>query len=216
MHFAVPPIRAAQGRTVRPSIPVILLGSALLSFVASPAFAASGALNPDVTQATIGQTICMSGYTDSIRPPTSFTDALKVQQLAALGLSGQLSAFEEDHIIPLELGGAPRDSANLQPVRLALAVHDDALETSLSHAVCAGTLTLAAAQAQILAAKAAEGEISAGTPNGAPSVGAVKAGDGASTRGVNGSEVASGSVILVAAALTGIAALRRRRATARS
>src|SRR5438105_1739217 len=32
-----------------------------------------GALNPDVTQATIGQTICTSGFSARVRPPTSFT-----------------------------------------------------------------------------------------------------------------------------------------------
>jgi len=204
---------------MRPSLPAILLGSAMLSFGASPAFAASGALSPAVTQATIGQTICMTGYTASIRPPTSFTNALKTKQLRALGPSGPLSAFEEDHIVPLELGGAPRDPANLQPVPIAIARHDDVLETRLHKSVCAGTLTLAAAQAQILAAKAGEGASSAsGTPTagGPPPVGAVKAGDGTSTQGVNTSEVAGGSAILAAAALTGIAALRRRRASART
>jgi hypothetical protein len=30
-----------------------------------------GALNPDVTPATIGATICMSGWTATVRPPTT-------------------------------------------------------------------------------------------------------------------------------------------------
>jgi serine protease inhibitor len=38
-------------------------------------------LNPAVTQATIGSTICVMGWTDTIRPPTSYTNALKVQQI---------------------------------------------------------------------------------------------------------------------------------------
>jgi hypothetical protein len=202
---------------MRRSIPAILLGTAALSVTASPAFAASGALNPDVTQTTIQQTICTTGYTDSIRPPTSFTDALKAQQITALGLSGPLSAFEEDHIVPLELGGAPRDPANLQPVPIALAHRDDVLETRLHSAVCAGTLTLAAAQAQVLAAKAGEGATPTVTPTagGTMPSGPVKAGDGASMQGVNTTEVAGGSVILAAAGFTGIASLRRRRAGAR-
>ena len=200
---------------MRRSFPAILLGTAALSLTASPAFAASGALNPDVTQATIHQTICVAGYTDSIRPPTSFTNALKAQQISALGLTGPLSAFEEDHIIPLELGGAPRDPANLQPVPIAVATRDDVLETRLHSAVCAGTITLAAAQAQILAAKAGDGAGSTRTPSGAPPSGPVKAGSGASMAGVNTTEIAGGSVILAGAAFTGIAVLRRRRAGAR-
>src|SRR5262249_9192536 len=39
-----------------------------------------GATNPDVTQSTIGQTICVSGWTQTVRPPTSYTNPLKVQQ----------------------------------------------------------------------------------------------------------------------------------------
>ena len=37
-----------------------------------------GALNPAVTQATIGSTICVPGYTKTIRPPVSYTDALRL------------------------------------------------------------------------------------------------------------------------------------------
>ena len=199
---------------MRRPYPMILLGTAALSLCAAPALAASGALNPAVTQATIHQTICVAGYTDSIRPPSSFTDALKAQQIQALALSGPLGAFEEDHIIPLELGGAPRDPANLQPVPLAVARRDDVLETRLHNAVCAGTLSLDAAQAQILAAKAGEGAAVA-MPGGAVPSGPAKAGDGASLQGVNTTEIAGGSAILAAAAATGIAALRRRRAGAR-
>ena len=45
-----------------------------------------GATNPAVTQATIHQTICVSGWTAKIRPPSSYTTALKVQQLATMAL----------------------------------------------------------------------------------------------------------------------------------
>jgi hypothetical protein len=36
-----------------------------------------GATNSNVTQANIQETICKSGWTDTIRPPTSFTNNLK-------------------------------------------------------------------------------------------------------------------------------------------
>src|SRR5713226_8498906 len=71
-------------------------------------------LNPAVTQATIKQTICVSGWTATIRPPSSYTSALKVQQIAAEKLPDTNPAdYEEDHRVPLELGGAPRDPFNL-------------------------------------------------------------------------------------------------------
>jgi hypothetical protein len=73
-------------------------------------------LNPDVTPATIRQTICVVGWTASIRPPSSYTSALKVEQLQQIGFADQNPAdYEEDHRMPLELGGAPSDPRNLSP-----------------------------------------------------------------------------------------------------
>ncbi|WP_257581586.1 hypothetical protein [Streptomyces sp. TLI_146] len=69
-----------------------------------------GADNPDVTQATITSTICVSGWTSMVRPPTGYINPLKIQQIAAYGYSDTSTAdYEEDHLFPLELGGAPRD-----------------------------------------------------------------------------------------------------------
>jgi hypothetical protein len=67
-----------------------------------------------VTQANIDQTICVSGYTTTVRPPESVTEAVKVRAMAAYGLAG-LGSYELDHLIPLELGGAPADIRNLWP-----------------------------------------------------------------------------------------------------
>jgi hypothetical protein len=36
-----------------------------------------GATNPDVTQASIGSTICRAGYTCTIRPPAAYTSATR-------------------------------------------------------------------------------------------------------------------------------------------
>ncbi|MFF4506643.1 hypothetical protein [Streptomyces sp. NPDC001401] len=117
----------------------------------------AGALNPAVTQPTIHSTICVPGWAATIRPPVDETEHLKKQQLAASGAADKNpSHYEEDHIIPLELGGAPSDPANLRPVPLAQARTDDQLENSLHRAVCDGSKTLTAAQSQIEQAKAAE------------------------------------------------------------
>src|SRR6266852_4303856 len=40
-------------------------------------------LNPAVTQATIKQTVCVSGWSATTRPSSSYTSALKLQQIAA-------------------------------------------------------------------------------------------------------------------------------------
>jgi len=44
-----------------------------------------GVANPDVTQDNIDQTICVSGWTKKIRPPTNYTNELKRQQIVEYG-----------------------------------------------------------------------------------------------------------------------------------
>jgi hypothetical protein len=108
-------------------------------------------LNTGVTQQTIHQTICVAGWTATVRPPESYTEALKRQQIASEGLSGGLSNYEEDHRMPLELGGAPSDPLNLSPESPPSPNPKDSDETRLKHAVCDGALTLAQAQGQMVA-----------------------------------------------------------------
>ncbi|MER5543877.1 hypothetical protein ACWDBD_28265 [Streptomyces sp. NPDC001118] len=111
-----------------------------------------GALNPDVTQSTIDSTICVPGYSSSIRPSTSYTNALKVKQIAEYGYSDTNTAdYEEDHLIPLSLGGNPTSEQNLWPEPRydaggSSATDKDTVEYKLYKAVCAGTIELAPAQ----------------------------------------------------------------------
>lgn len=110
-----------------------------------------GARNPDVTQSTIGSTICVSGWTATVRPSVSYTDPLKVSQMNAYGFTGSTRDYEEDHLIPLELGGDPRDPRNLWPEpRISVATpgaeNKDKLENELKREVCNGTMTLSNAQ----------------------------------------------------------------------
>jgi len=107
-------------------------------------------LNPNVTQATIYQTICVSGWTSTVRPPESYTYALKVKQIAAEGLPGGPSNYEEDHRMPLELGGAPWDVMNLSPESPPSPNPKDSSENSLRYQVCGGQLTLLQAQQQMV------------------------------------------------------------------
>jgi hypothetical protein len=105
-----------------------------------------GALNPDVTQATIRSTICVLGWTKTVRPPSSYTHALELRQLRQYGESGPTSNFQEDHFISLELGGAPTDPRNLWPEPQPRAGEVDKIENQLNDAVCSGRITLAEGQ----------------------------------------------------------------------
>lgn len=108
-----------------------------------------GATNSNVTQANIAETICRSGWTKTVRPPVSYTDELKRQQMAAYGDTGSMREYEEDHQIPLELGGAPSDPKNLWPEPGASPNPKDRVENALNEAVCDGRMSLTVAQREI-------------------------------------------------------------------
>jgi hypothetical protein len=105
-----------------------------------------GVLNPDVTQANIRSTICRHGWTQTIRPPTEYTNALKTKQMRQYGEAGSLSDYQEDHLISLELGGNPTDPRNLWPEPYPRAADVDKIENELNSEVCSGQLKLAEAQ----------------------------------------------------------------------
>lgn len=114
-----------------------------------------GAVNPAVTQGTIGSTICRSGWTATVRPSESVTEPEKLASMAAYGLRGPASAYEYDHVVPLELGGAVNDPRNLWPEPDYAGSHGfyknpkDKLENALKRRVCRAAMTLAAAQRAI-------------------------------------------------------------------
>jgi hypothetical protein len=105
-----------------------------------------GVRNPDVRQETIGRTICVTGWTRTVRPPTSYTSQLKVEQMKEYGVGGDPSVYQEDHLISLELGGHPTDRSNLWPEPRPRAEEVDKVENELNRKVCSGELTLAEAQ----------------------------------------------------------------------
>jgi len=105
-----------------------------------------GVASAEITQADIGATICRSGWTKTIRPPTEYTTALKVQQMRRYGERGPASAYQEDHLISLELGGDPSDPRNLWPEPYPRASAMDQIENELNREVCTGKLTLQQAQ----------------------------------------------------------------------
>ncbi|MBV8257523.1 MAG: hypothetical protein JO073_06860 [Actinobacteria bacterium] len=132
-------------------VAAVVIGVTALHRSSTPAVVADpartpGVLNPDVTQADIGRTICRRGWTATIRPPASYTDDLKRRQMAEYGETGPLSAYQEDHLISLELGGDPTDPRNLWPEPYPRASDMDRIENDLNAQVCSGRLTLAQAQ----------------------------------------------------------------------
>jgi hypothetical protein len=118
-----------------------------------------GWLNPAVSQDTIYKTVCVSGWTTQIRPSSGLTNRLKAIQIIAYGYADTSpGTYEEDHLIPLQLGGHPTDPRNLWPEPYFLTMTDgrpagakvkDPYETALKRQVCAGELSLADAQARI-------------------------------------------------------------------
>jgi len=100
-----------------------------------------GAANPQVTQRNIKDNICNRQWsTKLIRPPSEYTGSLKRKQLREYGdtvhqtraelvnpatgkvdttrcvaHSDNMACYEEDHLIPLEVGGDPTDLRNLWP-----------------------------------------------------------------------------------------------------
>jgi len=108
-----------------------------------------GSVNSAVTQATVSRTICVTGWTATVRPPPSQTSQAKDDLYNAYGISSQTPS-ELDHLIPLELGGS-NDITNLWIEVGPIPNPKDAVENRLRHYVCDGAMTLQAARAAIVA-----------------------------------------------------------------
>jgi hypothetical protein len=127
-----------------------------------------GRADPRVTQASLflpaeqskpQQGLCSKGYSTSwVRPPQGYTDQLKRAQLGLVnsnevyGYSDRHpNGYQEDHLIPLELGGDPRSVLNLWPEpATSFKTPKDPLETYLRNRVCyTRDYALASAQALI-------------------------------------------------------------------
>jgi hypothetical protein len=111
-----------------------------------------GAIDPNVTQANIQSTICVSGYTKTVRPPARYTNALKREQMERGHIGLTTKQIEEDHLIPLAIGGNPTDHNNLWPEPRTgpwNAATKDRLEVKLHTLVCNGQVSLGTAQQAI-------------------------------------------------------------------
>lgn len=112
-----------------------------------------GAIDPSVTQSNIASTICKPGYTGNVRPSEYYTNQIKLKLLPLYGHhTDNPLDFELDHLISLEIGGAPADEKNLWPEPYAGtwgARKKDVVERKLNRLVCNGKISLRKAQSAI-------------------------------------------------------------------
>jgi hypothetical protein len=106
--------------------------------------------NPAVTQDTIGTTICVPGWTKGARPSSSYARRVKIALVREFEIPKEmLGDFELDHRVPLCLGGAPYEPANLELQPWDEADEKDRKEACLARAVCDGRLSLDEARRRI-------------------------------------------------------------------
>ncbi len=90
-----------------------------------------------------------------MRPRVSITEPEKIASMRSYGDYGRASAFEYDHLVPLELGGAVNDARNLwpepdYPLRSGFYLNPkDKLERALNRLVCRGAMALGRAQVMV-------------------------------------------------------------------
>ncbi len=108
-----------------------------------------GATDMQVTQYNIHQTICVAGYSSSIRNVPSEEKKGVYQEYGIY--SHHTGEYEIDHLISLELGGS-NDIANLWPeaAEPRPGFHEkDMVENYLHEQVCNGAISLSNAQKEI-------------------------------------------------------------------
>jgi hypothetical protein len=143
----IPPVTT----TPAPTTPVAPIACRLRGPLPDP-ICTPGLRDPRVTQENIATTICVPGYSATVRPPTGYTTPLERELMRRYGLLGVAAQYELDHLISLELGGDPWDLRNLFPEPYEPrpgAREKDAIENRLHADVCAGRITLAEAQRRI-------------------------------------------------------------------
>ncbi|CAM2157682.1 hypothetical protein ABLT15_35130 [Paraburkholderia tropica] len=110
-------------------------------------------LDARVTQDSVSDTICRTGYADSVAPPFDQAMALKARLLTARGIDAEDGVtYALDRRVPILLGGSPDASANFDLLPWgghAGERRKSLLTVRLKRCVCAGRITLSEAQAAI-------------------------------------------------------------------
>lgn len=138
---------------MKKALAILVLLTAQVAHAAASELPPTEVLNRDVRQETIDSTICVKGYSRSVRPSTSYTNGVKRKLMREKGIDwSRAREFELDHIIPLAAGGHPRNIHNLmlQPWQgRDGAKAKDKLEARLHRMICKRKITLIEAQACI-------------------------------------------------------------------
>jgi hypothetical protein len=128
------------------SVLVVFAVSVGIAWAAANPVLTPGVTDPRVTNVNVRQTICVRGYTRTVR---SVSSAVKRLVYAEYGItSSERRRYVIDHLIPLEVGGAD-DSKNLWPEPKTgdqSAEAKDHVENDLHDRVCAGLMSLQVAQ----------------------------------------------------------------------
>ncbi|WP_277184939.1 hypothetical protein [Caballeronia sp. BR00000012568055] len=107
-------------------------------------------LDPQVSQATIVDTICVPGYVDRVLPSFDAQMKLKEKLLKQRSIDESFAAeYALDHRMPVLLGGSPTSPANLDLRRWegrSGQRRKERLAVYLKRCVCTGDMTLKAAQ----------------------------------------------------------------------
>lgn len=104
-----------------------------------------GAVDPVVSSANIGTTICTQGWALKQEVAKGLREPEKVTALAAYGDPDRPDAYQLDRVIPIELGGAKNSAKNMWPEPGGTNTKDQ-LESTLHDLVCSHKLALATAQ----------------------------------------------------------------------
>ena len=122
----MPPVRAATTRAGLCAVLAAALAYATTAVAAPhasrdlilPAHARTpGVTNPAVTKATIGTTICVKNWTKTIRPPTSYTNALKAKQMLQYNESGPRPTTKKTTSFRSSWAARPKTRATSGPNR---------------------------------------------------------------------------------------------------
>jgi hypothetical protein len=96
-------------------------------------------------------TVCRSGYASSVRPRGAEWADIKAAARSRYEAAGEPVGTVGDHLVPLALGGAPRDLRNVWLQPYSDAHSKDLVEMQLWVLVCDGRMDLRAAQQRIAA-----------------------------------------------------------------
>jgi hypothetical protein len=112
-----------------------------------------GAVDPAITSQNLQSTVCVRGYTATVRPDKRVTNRLKREQIRQYRYSDtDPRNYEQDHLIPLSIGGNPSDPRNMWPQPRSgewSAEQKNDLEFVVYRMVCNGDIDLAQAQEKI-------------------------------------------------------------------